>query len=104
VNFLSKNEPRKNYLKDSKEYQPSQIGKNTKSITGKEEQYQKAREAKMLELQKKYEKDTEKAMKEKDRDKLDEIENKIKDEMAAFSRDYWEKREEAEGQQKEVRT
>jgi len=40
-------------------------------------------------------------MKEKDQDKLDEIENKIKDDMATFSRDYWDK---IESQQKEART
>ena len=30
-------------------------------------------------------------MREKDQDKLDEIENKIKVEMASFSREYWDK-------------
>jgi len=93
VNFLSKNKPFENFSKDSREYSPSQVGKNAKPITGKEEQYQKARKAKMAELQKQYENDTEEAMKKGDRDKLDEIENKIKDEMAAFSRNYWDKGE-----------
>ena len=99
VNFLSKSEPQKNYLRD-KEFKPSQVGKNLKPITGREEQYEKASEAKRIELKKKYEKDTEEAMKKGNRDKLDEIDNKIKDEMAAFSREYWDKKQ---GEKKEAR-
>ncbi len=43
VDFLSKNEPRKNYLKDSKEYQPSQVGRNSKPLKERERQYEEAR-------------------------------------------------------------
>jgi len=90
INFLVKNEPRKNYLRDNKEYYPSQAGRNTKPLTEKEKQYGKVREIKLKELQKKYEKEIEKAMRKKDKNKLDEIDNKIKVAMAMFSKEYHE--------------
>lgn len=98
VDFLSKNKPFENFSRDSREYSPSQTGENTKPLTEKENEYNGIREVKMKELQKKYQKDTEDAMKKGDQDKLDEIDNKIKNEIAAFSRNYWDKTKEGEGQ------
>ena len=67
------------------------VGESTHVPLEKEDGYAKARAVKMKELQKKYQPEIDKAMKAHASDWLDEIDNKIKEEIAEFSREYHNK-------------
>lgn len=69
------------------------VGESSHAPSKKEDDYDKARAAKMKELQKKYQPEIDKAMKAHASDWLDEIDNKIKEEIAEFSRKYHKKEE-----------
>jgi hypothetical protein len=71
-----------------KEYKTSQVGESTHTPSKKEDDYTKARTIKMKELEKKYQPEIDKAKKAKSSDWMDEIDNKIKEEIAEFSREY----------------
>ena len=64
------------------------VGESTHTPSKKEDNYAKARAVKMKELEKKYQPEIDKAMKAHASDWLDEIDNKIKEEIAGFSRKY----------------
>jgi|GEM_PF-2127086 len=87
--FLNKDKGRwKDYLEIKKLYQ---VGENIHKSTKRGEAYQEARAIKWTELHKKHKPEIEKAKKEEDLDKLDELENIIKEEMAKFSQEYYKK-------------
>ena len=67
------------------------VGESTHAPSKKEDDYKKARAIKMKEIEKKYQPEIDKAMKAKSSDWLDEIDNKIKEEIAEFSRKYHNK-------------
>jgi len=80
-----------NYLNEPYENPEKKIlkvGVSTHAPSKKEDDYDKARAVKMKELQAKYQSETDKAMKAHASDLLDEIDNKIKEEIAEFSRKY----------------
>ncbi|GAH35586.1 unnamed protein product [marine sediment metagenome] len=64
------------------------VGESTHTPSKKEDDYVKARAIKMKELQEKYQPEIDKAMKAKSSDWMDEIDNKIKEGIAEFSREY----------------
>jgi len=70
--------------------QEKKVGVSTHAPSKKEDDYDKARAIKMKKLQEKYQPEIDKAMKAHASDWLDEIDNKIKEEMAEFSRNYRE--------------
>jgi len=70
--------------------QEKRVGESTHAPSKKEDDYDKAREIKMKELQEKYQPEIDKATKAHASDLLDEIDNKIKEEIAEFSRKYEE--------------
>lgn len=74
-----------------KEYQISQIGESTRKPTEREITYEKTREIELNRIKKKYKGEIEKAKKAKNVDKLEEIQNAIKIELAEFSQKYHEK-------------
>jgi len=80
-NYLNEpyEDPRKKILK---------VGVSTHASSKKEDDYSKARAIKMKELEAKYKPQIDKAMKTKNSDWMDEIDNKIKEGMAEFSRNY----------------
>ena len=67
------------------------VGESTHVPSKKEDDYSKARAIKMKQLQEKYQPEIDKAMKAHASDWLDEIDNKIKEEIAGFSREYHKK-------------
>ncbi len=67
------------------------VGESTHVSSKEEDDYSKARATKMKEIQKKYQPEIDKAMKAKSNDWMDEIDNKMKEEIAEFSREYHEK-------------
>lgn len=67
------------------------VGAPTHTPSRKEDNYSKARAIKMKEIEKKYQPEIDKAMKAHASDWLDEIDNKIKEEIAEFSREYHKK-------------
>lgn len=73
--------------------QERKVGISTHVPSKKEDDYTKARAIKMKELQKKYQPEIDKAKKAKSLDWLDAIDNKIKEEIAEFSREYHNKEE-----------
>ncbi len=64
------------------------VGESTHIPSKKEDDYAKARVIKMKELQKKYQSERDNAWKTKKLDWLDDIDNKINEEIAEFSRKY----------------
>jgi len=66
------------------------VGESTHTPSMKEDNYAKARTVKMKQLQEKYQPEIDKATKAHASDWLDEIDNKIKEGMAEFSRKYKE--------------
>ena len=74
-----------------KEYKTSQVGESTHIPSKKEDDYSKAREIKMRQIIEKYQPEIDKAKKAHASDWLDEIDNKIKEEIAEFSREYHKK-------------
>ena len=66
------------------------VGESTHAPSKKEDDYGKARAIKMKELQEKYQPEYDKANKAQSIDWLDLIDNKIKEEIAEFSREYKE--------------
>ena len=83
-NYLNEpyEDPKKKILK---------VGESSHAPSKKEDDYDKARAIKMKELQAKYQSEIDKAMKAKSSDWMDEIDNKIKEEIAEFSRNYYGK-------------
>jgi len=77
------------YLKEGDKSR--KVGVSTHAPSKKEDDYDKARAIKMKQLQGKYQPEIDKAMKVHATDWLDEIDNKIKEEMAEFSREYQSK-------------
>ena len=69
------------------------VGESTHVPSREEDSYAKARAIKMKELQEKYQPEIDKAMKAHASDWLDEIDNKIKEGIAEFSREYHNKEE-----------
>ena len=69
------------------------VGVSSHAPSKEEDNYSKARAVKMKELHEKYQTEIDKAMKTKSRDWMDEIDNKIKEEIAEFSREYHNKEE-----------
>ncbi len=67
------------------------VGESTHIPSKEEDDYTKAREIKMRQIMEKYQSEIDKAMKGKSSDWMDEIDNKIKEEIAEFSREYHEK-------------
>lgn len=68
------------------------VGESMHTPSKKEDDYAKARAIKMKQLQEKYQPEINKAMKAKNSDWMDEIDNKIKEEIAEFSHKYKEKK------------
>jgi hypothetical protein len=64
------------------------VGESMHIPSKKEDDYMKARTIKMKDIQSKYQPEIDKAMKTKSRDWMDEIDNKMKEEIAEFSREY----------------
>jgi len=85
-NYL--NEPYENPKKKT-----LKVGESSHAPSKKEDDYSKARAIKMKELQKQHQLEIDKAMKAHASDWLDEIDNKIKEEIAEFSRKYQSKEE-----------
>ena len=77
------------YLKEGDK--GKKVGESTHIPSKLEDDYAKARTIKMKELQEKYQTEIDKAMKAHASDWLDEIDNKIKEEIAEFSREYHNK-------------
>jgi len=77
------------YLKEGQ--RDKRVGESTHVSSKKEDDYAKARTVKMKQLQKKYQSEIDKATKAHASDWLDEIDNKIKEEIAEFSREYHNK-------------
>ena len=67
------------------------VGESSHIPSKKEDDYSRSRAIKMKELQKKYQPEIDKATKAHASDWLDEIDNKIKEEIAEFSREYHKK-------------
>lgn len=78
------------YLKEGD--QSRKVGASTHAPSKKEDDYSKARTIKVKELEEKYQSEYNKAMKAKSSDWMDEIDNKIKEGIAEFSRKYHEER------------
>ena len=76
------------YLKEGDK--DKKVGESSHTPSKKEDDYDKARAMKMKEIQAKYQLEIDKAMKAHASDWLDEIDNKIKEEIAEFSRNYKE--------------
>ena len=74
------------YLKEGDKSR--KVGVSSHAPSGKEDDYDKARAIKMKQLQEKYQAEIDKATKAHASDLLDEIDNKIKEEIAEFSRNY----------------
>ena len=70
--------------------QEKRVGASTHVSSKKEDDYDKARAIKMKEIQEKHQTEIDKATKAHASDWLDEIDNKIKEEIAEFSRNYKE--------------
>ena len=68
------------------------VGESIRIPSREEDDYMKTRTIKMKEIQGKYQPEIDKATKAKSRDWLDEIDNKMKEEIAEFSREYHERR------------
>ncbi len=68
--------------------QEKRVGESSHAPSKKEDDYVKARAMKMKELQEKYQSEIDKAKKAHATDWMDEIDNKIKEEIAEFSREY----------------
>ena len=66
------------------------VGESSHTPSGKEDAYSKAREIKMRQIMVIYQPEIDKATKAHASDWLDEIDNKIKEEIAEFSRNYKE--------------
>ncbi len=64
------------------------VGKSTHIPSGKEDDYAKARAIKMKEIKEKYQPMMDEATKAKSSNWIDEIDNKINEEIAEFSREY----------------
>lgn len=71
--------------------QEKKVGESSHVPSRKEDDYDKTRAIKMKEIEKKYQPEIDKAMKAHASDWLDEIDNKIKEEIAEFSREYHKK-------------
>ena len=71
--------------------QDKRVGESSHIPSRKEQDYMDAREIKMTLLQEKYQPEIDKATKAHASDWLDEIDNKIKEEIAEFSREYHNK-------------
>jgi len=76
------------FLKEGQ--QEKKVGVSTHAPSKKEDDYDKARAIKMKELEAKYQPEIDRAMKVHASDWLDEIDNKIKEEIAEFSRKHKE--------------
>lgn len=76
------------YLKEGD--RDKKVGESTHIPLMKEDNYAKARTVKIREIEEKYQTEVDKATKAHASDWLDEIDNKIKEEIAEFSREYKE--------------
>lgn len=76
------------YLNEQMPVRKPQVGESSYKPTAKNGEYQKARQTKLKELEKKYESEIAEARKSGDIAKLENIENRIKEELAEFSRNY----------------
>ncbi len=73
-------------------HKEKRVGESTHIPSIEEDGYTKARAVKMKQIQEKYQPEIDKATKAHAPDWLDEIDNKIKEEIAEFSREYNERR------------
>ncbi len=90
----------RNWFELAKKFQKEDIkekrvGESTHVPSKEEDDYSKARAVKMKELQEKYQPEIDKAKKVGSSDWLDEIDNKIKEGIAEFSREYHERAKES---------
>lgn len=95
--LLKKSRPRvqiRRWVTNEKKWQKErdQVGKSTKKPTKEKDEFTKARNIQIEKICKSHEKETEKAKKDGDKDRFNEIQNQIKVKLADWSQEYYKEK------------